>query len=67
MKRKSRQHLPKAGTKTDEAWVRHEGTAHLEHPFSDDPSSRHGALATIVAIVVVALVLLGFLGWLIIT
>ena len=47
--------------------MRHEGTAHLEHPFSDDPTSKHGALATIVGIVVVAIVLLSFLGWLIIT
>ena len=67
MKRKHRQHLPKAGTKTDEDWVRHEGTAHLEHPFSDDPTAEHGALARLVAIVMVAVILLALLGWLIIT
>jgi len=67
MKRKGRQHLPKTGTKADEDWVRHEGTAHLEHPFANDPTSRHGALARIVAIVVVAIVFLSLLGWLMIT
>jgi hypothetical protein len=67
MKRKGRTHLPKVGTKNDQAWVRREGVKHMEHPFSDDPSTHKGAWAHIGAVVVVALLLFGMLGWLIVT
>jgi hypothetical protein len=64
---KKRQHLPKVGSEADLRWEREEGTAHLEHPFSDDPSSRTGFWAAIVGIIVVVLLIIGALGWLILT
>jgi hypothetical protein len=67
MKRKGRKHLAKVGTKQDLAWERKEGVAHLEHPFSDDPTSHKGRWAGIVAIVVVLVLIVGGIGWLLIT
>ena len=64
---KKRQHLPKVGSEADLRWEREEGTSHLEHPFSDDPSSRKGFWATIVAVVVVVLLVIAAIGWLVIT
>lgn len=67
MKKKGRQHLPKVGTKTDQAWVRREGIDHLEHPFADDPSARKGGWPHVTAVLMVALLLVGMFGWLIFT
>ena len=67
MKRKGRQHLPKVGSPEDLAWEHREGTHHLEHPLADDPAERRGPWAAILAVVVVLLLVLGFLGWLILT
>ena len=65
MKRKGRQHLPKVGTKADLDWEHREGVDHLEHPFSDDPSSSHGLWAKVVAILVIVALVGGLVGWLI--
>jgi hypothetical protein len=62
-----RQHLPKVGTPQNQSWERHEGTTHMEHPFSDDPSVRRGPWAVIVAIIVIVALLAGLVGWLFIT
>jgi hypothetical protein len=63
----SRQHLPKVGTPQNQTWERHEGTTHLEHPFTDDPSAERGPWAMILAIILVVAVVAGFVGWLFIT
>ncbi len=63
----TRQHLPKVGTPDNQTWERHEGTTHLEHPFTDDPSARRGPWAMVVAIIIVVAVVASFVGWLFIT
>ena len=66
-KRKGRQHLPKVGTKADEAWVRREGISHMEHPFANDPTAHQGGWAHVTAVIVVALLVLSMFGWLVLT
>jgi hypothetical protein len=67
MKRKGRKHMPKVGTKQDLAWEHKEGVAHLEHPFSDDPTRRTGMWAGLLAVGVVILLIIAAIGWLVIT
>jgi hypothetical protein len=66
-KRKGRQHLPKVGTPKDLAWERHERIEEALHPFSDDPDGRRSPVGAAVAIVVLAVVLLGILGLILFT
>ena len=66
-KRKGRQHLPKVGSPEDLEWRRHEHVEEAMHPFSDDPDRRRSPVGAIVAIAVLAVVLLGILGLILIT
>ena len=59
MKRKGRTHLPKVGTRPNNERQLHERRSEALHPFSSDPSRRRGAGYGIIAIVVVAIVVIG--------
>ena len=63
MKRKGRQHLPKAGTRPAREAQAHEHRARGAHPFALDPSRRQGggwavASAVLAVIVIVAIIAL---------
>ena len=66
-KRKGRQHLPKVGTPANN---QHELDARREralHPFSEDPSIRHGASSQVMAVIVAVVVAIGVVGIMIFT
>jgi hypothetical protein len=63
MKRKGRNHLPKAGTRPSTEQLLHHERADALHPFSSDPSRRRGGVGyVIVAAVLVAIVLFAIIG-----
>jgi len=62
MKRKGRKHLPKAGTRPANEQLLHDERAGALNPFSSDPTRRGGSGYGIMAIIVMAVVLIGILG-----
>jgi len=62
MKRKGRSHLPKAGTRPANEQLLHDERAGALHPFSSDPWRPRGTGVGLVAIIVIAIVILGIVG-----
>jgi hypothetical protein len=67
MKRKGRQHLPKAGTRPDRERVAHDREAQALHPFSSDPFRKGGGRAAVTAAVVAVIVVIGIIALVLLT